>query len=41
MSEPGNEQPEISDLLRERREKLERIRESGTDPFPHSFPERE
>jgi lysyl-tRNA synthetase, class II len=32
---------ETSDLLRERREKLERLREAGVEPFPHSFPDRE
>jgi lysyl-tRNA synthetase, class II len=35
------EQPELSDVLRDRREKLERLREAGIDPFPHSFEERE
>jgi len=39
MSEP--EQPKLSDVLRDRREKLERLREAGIDPFPHSFDERE
>ena len=39
MSEP--EQQDLSDLLRDRREKLERIREGGIDPFPHEFGERE
>ncbi len=39
MSEP--EQPELSDVLRDRREKLERLRSAGIDPFPHSFEERE
>jgi lysyl-tRNA synthetase, class II len=39
MSEP--EQPELSDVLRDRRKKLERIREAGIDPFPHEFTERE
>jgi lysyl-tRNA synthetase class 2 len=39
MSEP--EPRELSDVLRDRREKLERIREAGVDPFPHSFGERE
>jgi lysyl-tRNA synthetase class 2 len=39
MSE--SEQPEISDVLRDRREKLERLREVGIDPFPHEFSERE
>jgi lysyl-tRNA synthetase, class II len=37
----GSEQPELSDVLRDRREKLERLRDSGIDPFPHSFEERE
>jgi lysyl-tRNA synthetase class 2 len=32
---------ELSDVLRDRREKLERIREAGVEPFPHEFPERE
>ncbi len=40
MSEP-KQQPELSDVLRDRREKLERLREAGIDPFPHSFDERE
>ncbi len=35
------EQPEISDVLRDRREKLERLREAGIDPFPPEFGERE
>ncbi len=39
MSEP--ERQELSDVLRDRREKLERIREAGIDPFPHEFAERE
>jgi lysyl-tRNA synthetase, class II len=39
MSEP--EQPELSDVLRDRRQKLERLRDAGIDPFPHSFEERE
>jgi len=39
MSEP--EQPELSDVLRDRREKLERLRAAGIDPFPHGFEERE
>ncbi len=39
MSEP--EEQELSDVLRDRRQKLERIRESGTEPFPHGFDERE
>ncbi len=39
MSEP--EEQQLSDVLRDRREKLERIREAGIDPFPHEFAERE
>ncbi len=39
MSEP--EPQELSDVLRDRREKLERLREAGIDPFPHDFAERE
>jgi lysyl-tRNA synthetase class 2 len=39
VSEP--EQPKLSDVLRDRREKLERIRAAGIDPFPHAFEERE
>ena len=38
MTEPERE---TSDLLRERREKLERLREAGVEPFPHAFPDRE
>ncbi len=41
MSEDRADRPELSDVLRDRREKLERIREAGVDPFPHSFEERE
>jgi lysyl-tRNA synthetase class 2 len=37
----GTERPELSDVLRDRREKLERLREAGIDPFPHEFEERE
>jgi lysyl-tRNA synthetase, class II len=39
MSEP--EEKELSDVLRDRREKLDRLRAAGIDPFPHSFDERE
>jgi lysyl-tRNA synthetase, class II len=39
MSEP--EQPKLSDVLRDRREKLERLREAGIDPFPPELFERE
>jgi lysyl-tRNA synthetase class 2 len=37
-----NEEPERSqtDLLAERRAKLERLREAGIDPYPHGFPDR-
>ena len=31
---------EQSDLLAERRAKLERLREAGIEPYPHSFPDR-
>src|SRR5262245_18075798 len=34
------EKAEGSDLLAERRAKLERLREQGIEPFPHSFPDR-
>src|SRR6266513_1893548 len=37
MSEP--ERPE-SNLLAERRDKLERLRAAGVEPFPHEFPRR-
>jgi lysyl-tRNA synthetase class 2 len=37
----GTEQPEPSDVLRDRREKLERLREAGIEPFPHGFADRE
>ena len=39
MSEP--EEQELSDVLRDRREKLERLRGAGIEPFPHEFGERE
>jgi lysyl-tRNA synthetase class 2 len=35
-----SESSEHSDLLAERRQKLERLREEGLEPFPHSFPGR-
>jgi lysyl-tRNA synthetase class 2 len=35
------ERPGLSDVLRDRREKLERLREAGIDPFPPEFGERE
>jgi len=34
-------EPETSDVLADRREKLERLRERGVDPFPHEFAGRE
>jgi lysyl-tRNA synthetase class 2 len=37
----GAEQPGVSDVLKDRREKLERIRAAGLDPFPHEFAARE
>ncbi len=40
MSE-STEEPKLSDVLRDRREKLERLREAGIDPFPPEFGERE
>jgi lysyl-tRNA synthetase, class II len=39
MSEP--EQQDLSQVLEDRREKLERIREAGIEPFPHEFSDRE
>jgi lysyl-tRNA synthetase, class II len=39
MAEPDRE--ELSDVLRDRREKLGRLREAGVEPFPHAFSERE
>ncbi len=39
MSEPA--EPKLSDVLRDRREKLGRIRDAGIEPFPHQFSERE
>src|SRR5689334_12525703 len=43
MSEPTpqEEQQDLSQVLEDRREKLERIREAGVDPFPHEFSGRE
>jgi lysyl-tRNA synthetase class 2 len=35
------EEPKLSDVLADRREKLERLREAGIDPFPPEFAERE
>ena len=38
--EPQAREPEQSDLLAERRAKLERLRDAGVEPFPHGFPDR-
>ncbi len=35
-----SEEKSSSDLLAERRDKLERLREAGIEPFPHGFPDR-
>jgi lysyl-tRNA synthetase class 2 len=35
------EEPKLSDVLRDRREKLERLRDAGIDPFPPEFENRE
>ncbi|MDX6627166.1 MAG: lysyl-tRNA synthetase, class, partial [Solirubrobacterales bacterium] len=40
MSEPS-ERSELSDVLRDRREKLDRLRDAGIEPFPHEFSQRE
>jgi lysyl-tRNA synthetase class 2 len=37
MSEPDSEERPESHVIAERREKLVRLRESGVEPFPHSF----
>ncbi len=37
---PGGEE-QLSAVLRDRRQKLERIRDAGVDPFPHEFSGRE
>jgi lysyl-tRNA synthetase class 2 len=42
MSEPDQEQQQdLSQVLEDRREKLERIRAAGIEPFPHEFSGRE
>ena len=49
MSDSENQEPGGADspaegfagILAERREKLDRLRAAGVDPFPHSFPQRE
>jgi lysyl-tRNA synthetase, class II len=41
MSEPPAEpERDESQFLAERREKLERLRDAGIEPFPHSYPDR-
>ena len=35
--EPARPEPPVSELLAVRRAKLDRLREQGIDPFPHSF----
>jgi lysyl-tRNA synthetase class 2 len=39
MTQP--EEQKLSDVLADRREKLDRIRDAGVDPFPHGFKDRE
>src|SRR6201995_3070891 len=41
MSAEPTEEPKLSDVLRDRREKLGRIRDAGIEPFPHEFSDRE
>src|SRR6201995_3891502 len=41
MSAEPTEEPKLSDVLRDRREKLGRIRAAGIEPFPHEFSDRE
>jgi lysyl-tRNA synthetase class 2 len=36
----NEQEPSESQLVAERRAKLERLREQGIDPFPHAFPDR-
>jgi lysyl-tRNA synthetase, class II len=38
---PTDQQPQLSDVLRDRRDKLGRIRDAGIEPFPHEFSDRE
>ncbi|HWT91312.1 MAG TPA: lysine--tRNA ligase [Solirubrobacterales bacterium] len=40
-SQPEEQQQDLSQVLEDRREKLERIREAGIEPFPHEFSGRE
>jgi lysyl-tRNA synthetase class 2 len=42
MSEPAEQsEQELSQVLEDRRQKLERLREAGIEPFPHEFSGRE
>src|SRR5215218_3189655 len=41
MSDQQSEPQDLSQVLEDRREKLERIREAGIEPFPHEFSGRE
>ena len=41
MSAEPTDQPQLSDVLKDRREKLGRIRDAGIEPFPHEFSDRE
>jgi lysyl-tRNA synthetase class 2 len=41
MSESNQQEQDLSQVLEDRREKLERIREAGIEPFPHEFSGRE
>ena len=40
MAEPGADERPESHVIAERREKLERLRGGGVEPFPHEFPDR-
>ena len=40
MAEPHNEEHSEGHVLAERRQKLERLRADGVEPFPHDFPGR-
>ena len=41
MTAEPTEEPQLSDVLKDRREKLGRIRDAGIEPFPHEFSDRE
>src|SRR6201985_3228694 len=41
MDSSVNEEPQLSDVLKDRRDKLGRIRDAGIEPFPHEFSDRE